>query len=163
MEATENITDTTDLASIRRITYTMGAKFKMVLSCVGDLQMYKQVYQHRIGYSLQPLGGMGLNQNGPTAQLNHPAKSPAALVAAIGVPVAAALALLAATLAVWAVRRGSGRGLLGAMRPPGLGEGSTLVVTDIQVTPSPPMHAQPGNPLTPLPAHLKTLVPALPH
>jgi hypothetical protein len=53
-------------------------------------------------------------------------------VAAVAAPVAA---LLATILLVWLYTRSrsSGRTLLGAVAPPGVGSSTTLLVTDIQV------------------------------
>jgi hypothetical protein len=136
VEAAENITAATDMDGIRNITATMAAKCSMVLTRVGSLEQYKQLYQRQMGYSSKPTG-QGLSNNHTvfaTTVVTSKAKGLEGLVAAIVVPTAVVLVLLAVAVAVWAWRRGTGRRLLGGVNPPGLGAGTTLVVTDIQVT-----------------------------
>jgi hypothetical protein len=147
MEAAENITAATDVDGMRNITATMAAKCSMVLTRVGSLEQYKQLYQRQIGYTAldTSLHGLFRNQSATTTALVDilagKSKDPTALVASVVTPTAVGLTLLAVAVAVWAVRRGAGSlRLLGGTKPPGLGDGTTLVVTDIQVTVPPPPH-----------------------
>jgi hypothetical protein len=54
---------------------------------------------------------------------------------AIGVPIAVVgLLIVIALLAAWYVRRAQHLTLLGMVLPPGAGSGTTLLITDIQVS-----------------------------